>query len=92
MGYTTENGCLTWRTAESDLAGERRWKWYEANAALIDSLIAGTHVVVPKEPTEAMVEAGNQSEHTIELMEGHPTPREQIAAIYRSMISTAPKG
>lgn len=68
-------------------ATARLYEWVRDHRAVIDSLISGTHVVVPKEATEAMREAGgevNGGEYAI----GGIVAEE----VYRAMLSAASEG
>ena len=64
----------------------------EANArALIEELDAAGFSIVPKEPTPAMIQAGDNTDHTMEAMSGHPSYEEQVANIWRAMVAAALK-
>ena len=56
---------------------------------LLRKLRAAGFEVVPVEATEAMIGAGDDTEHTIEAMWGYPARRDQIAAFWRAMVRAA---
>ena len=58
---------------------------------IIKALDDAGFVIVPKEPTAEMIEAGDDTDHTIEAMSEHPDYEEQIANIYRAMIAAGLK-
>lgn len=62
----------------------------EAIEAYKSALAEAGFVIVPKKPTSMMIDVAYDTDHTIE--EGiytAPTPRDQIAAIWRAMIGAA---
>lgn len=56
---------------------------------IIANLKESGFVIAPKEPTEKMVEVGDDTDHTIEAMSEHPGRLDQIANFYRAMIAVA---
>jgi hypothetical protein len=62
----------------------------DSNAPYVQTFDTQTHCVVPVEPTEAMIKAGNQADMDLYASHCEFTDFEEMKTIYRAMLAARP--